>query len=63
MTASPACSTRRAGIPSYGVGGGWNDIHDDRMHGRDERHEVADFYSSAEFTYRLMKSLTRAAWQ
>jgi acetylornithine deacetylase/succinyl-diaminopimelate desuccinylase-like protein len=61
--ASDSIFTRRAGIPSYGVGGGWNDIHDDRMHGRDERHEVADFYSSAEFTYRVMKSLTRASWE
>jgi acetylornithine deacetylase/succinyl-diaminopimelate desuccinylase-like protein len=28
------------------------------MHGRDERHETSDFYSSVEFTYRLMKRLT-----
>jgi len=29
--------TRQARIPSYGIGGGWNDIHDTRMHGRDAR--------------------------
>jgi acetylornithine deacetylase/succinyl-diaminopimelate desuccinylase-like protein len=52
--------TRQVGIPSYGVGGGWNDIHDLRMHGRDERHEVGDFYASVEFTYRLMKELSQA---
>ncbi|HLJ18599.1 MAG TPA: M20/M25/M40 family metallo-hydrolase [Stellaceae bacterium] len=60
--ASDSIFTRRAGITSYGVGGGWNDIEDIRMHGRDERHEIADFYSSVEFTYRLMKSLSRASW-
>jgi len=58
--ASDSNFTRRAGIPSYGIGGGWNDIHDIRMHGRDERHEIGDFYASVEFTYRLMKELSRA---
>jgi hypothetical protein len=47
--------TRQAGILSYGIGGGWNDIHDIRVHGRDERHEIGDFYSCVEFTYGLMK--------
>jgi acetylornithine deacetylase/succinyl-diaminopimelate desuccinylase-like protein len=51
--------TRQAGIPSYGIGGGWNDIHDVRMHGRDERHEASDFYATVEFTYRLMKELSQ----
>jgi len=55
--ASDAIFTRNAGMPTYGVGGGWNDINDIRMHGRDERHEIKDFYSSVEFTYRLMKQL------
>ncbi len=55
--ASDSIFTRNAGIPSYGVGGGWNDINDIRMHGRDERHEIKDFYSTVEFTYRLMKEL------
>ena len=60
--ASDAIFTRNAGIPSYGVGGGWNDINDIRMHGRDERHEIGDFYSTVEFTYRLMKELSAAKW-
>jgi acetylornithine deacetylase/succinyl-diaminopimelate desuccinylase-like protein len=51
--------TRQVGIPSYGIGGGWNEIHDVRMHGRDERHEISDFYASVEFTYRLMKELSQ----
>jgi acetylornithine deacetylase/succinyl-diaminopimelate desuccinylase-like protein len=58
--ASDSIFTRNAGIPSYGIGGGWNDIHDVRMHGRDERHEIKDFYSTVEFTYRLMKELSTA---
>lgn len=58
--ASDSIFTRAAGIPSYGVGGGWNDINDIRMHGRDERKEVADFYTTVEFTYRLMKKLGTA---
>ena len=56
--ASDSLYTRNAGIPSYGVGGGWNDLGDLRMHGRDERHEVNDYYTTVEFTYRLMKEMT-----
>ncbi len=55
--ASDALFTRNAGIPSYGIGGGWNDIHDIRMHGRNERMKVSTFYETVEFTYRLMKTL------
>jgi acetylornithine deacetylase/succinyl-diaminopimelate desuccinylase-like protein len=58
--ASDSIFTRQAGIPSYGISGGWDDIHDIRAHGRDERHEIGDFYSSVEFTYRLMKELSHA---
>jgi acetylornithine deacetylase/succinyl-diaminopimelate desuccinylase-like protein len=57
---SDSLFTRQAGIPSYVIGGGWSDIHDNRMHGRDERDEIGNFYSSVEFTYRLMKELSRA---
>ncbi|MGA9795533.1 MAG: M20/M25/M40 family metallo-hydrolase [Rhizomicrobium sp.] len=56
--ASDSLFMRAAGIPSYGVGGGWNDINDIRMHGRDERDEIGNFYQTVEFTYRLMKGLT-----
>ena len=56
--ASDSIYTRNAGIPSYGIGGGWIDINDVRMHGRDERHETGDFYSTVEFSYRLMKELS-----
>jgi acetylornithine deacetylase/succinyl-diaminopimelate desuccinylase-like protein len=57
---SDSLYTRQAGIPSYVIGGGWSDIHDNRMHGRDERSEIGNFYSSVEFTYRLMKELSHA---
>jgi acetylornithine deacetylase/succinyl-diaminopimelate desuccinylase-like protein len=57
--ASDSIFTRAAGIPSYGISGEWDDIHDVRAHGRDERRKITDFYSSVEFTYRLMKALSR----
>lgn len=56
--ASDSIFTRASGMPSYGVGGGWNDIDDIRMHGRDERNQIDNFYQTVEFTYRLMKKLS-----
>jgi acetylornithine deacetylase/succinyl-diaminopimelate desuccinylase-like protein len=56
--ASDSIFTRAAGMPSYGVGGGWWDITDIRAHGRDERDEIGNFYQTVEFTYRLMKELS-----
>jgi acetylornithine deacetylase/succinyl-diaminopimelate desuccinylase-like protein len=58
--ASDSIFTRNAGIPSYGVSGGWADVSDIRAHGRDERRKVDAFYQSVEFTYRLMKELGTA---
>ena len=58
--ASDAIFTRSAGMRTYGIGGGWGDIDDVRAHGRDERHEAQDFYSTVEFSYRLMKELSGA---
>ena len=58
--ASDSIFTRAAGMPSYGVGGGWSDMDDVRAHGRDERDEIGNFYQTVEFTYRLMKELTTA---
>ena len=51
--------TRAAGMPSYGLSGTFNEIGDNRAHARDERVGVAAFYENVEFTYRLMKALTR----
>jgi len=58
--ASDSIYTRTAGMPSYGVGGGWSDIDDIRMHGRDERDKISNFYETVEFTYRIMKKLSTA---
>ncbi len=58
--ASDSIFTRNAGIPSYGISGAWEDVNDDRAHGRDERREIGSFYQSVEFTHRLMKELTGA---
>jgi acetylornithine deacetylase/succinyl-diaminopimelate desuccinylase-like protein len=58
--ASDSIFTRNGGIPSYGISGAWEDIHDIRAHGRDERIRQDNFYESVEFTYRLMKVLTKA---
>ena len=58
--ASDSIFTRNGGIPSYGISGGWIDIHDIRAHGRDERREEHAFYESVEFTHRLMLELSKA---
>lgn len=51
--------TRNAGIPSYDVSGVWMDADENRAHGRDERVGVQAFDASVEFTYRLMKAISR----
>ncbi len=58
--ASDALYSRSAGIPSYGLSGIWNEVLDDRSHGRDERIGVTAFHQDVEFTYRLMKRLSQA---
>jgi acetylornithine deacetylase/succinyl-diaminopimelate desuccinylase-like protein len=55
--ASDSIFTLNAGIPSYGVGGAWEDIDDVRAHGRDERVLVKSFYHGQEYLYRLVKRL------
>jgi acetylornithine deacetylase/succinyl-diaminopimelate desuccinylase-like protein len=49
---------RRAGIPTYGVDGLFEDISDVRAHGKDERLKASSFYEGQEFLYRLVKSLS-----
>ena len=48
---------RKAGIPTYGVDGIFEDVDDTRAHGRDERIRVKSFYEGQEFLYRLVKAL------
>jgi acetylornithine deacetylase/succinyl-diaminopimelate desuccinylase-like protein len=55
--ASDSAFTRAGGIPSYGVDGIFQDLDDDRAHGRDERVGIAAFNEELEFSYRLMKDL------
>jgi acetylornithine deacetylase/succinyl-diaminopimelate desuccinylase-like protein len=51
---------RNAGIPSYDVSGLWEDVDENRAHGRDERIGVQEFDRSVEFTYRLIKAMSVA---
>ena len=51
--------TRSAGIPSYNLSGVWSDIDENRAHGRDERIGISEFDESVEYTYRLVKEMSR----
>ena len=57
--ASDSIHTRAAGIPTYGIDAMFDDLDDGRAHGRDERISVKVFDEELEFTYRLMKALSR----
>jgi len=48
---------RIGGIPTYGVPGAFEDVDDERAHGKDERLGVNDFYDGVEFYYLFIKSL------
>jgi acetylornithine deacetylase/succinyl-diaminopimelate desuccinylase-like protein len=52
--------TRNAGMPSYDISGVWADVDENRAHGRDERIGVQAFDESVEFTYRLIKEMSKA---
>ena len=51
--------TRNAGIPTYDLGGTWADVAENRAHGRDERVGIREFDESVEYTYRLVKAMSR----
>jgi acetylornithine deacetylase/succinyl-diaminopimelate desuccinylase-like protein len=51
--------TRNAGLPSYDISGVWNDVDENRAHGRDERIGIEAFDQSVEFTYRLIKEMSK----
>jgi len=55
--ASDSAFTRAAGLPSYGIDATFQDIDDQRAHGRDERVGVKAFDQELDFSYRLMKDL------
>jgi acetylornithine deacetylase/succinyl-diaminopimelate desuccinylase-like protein len=48
---------RQIGVPTYGITGTANDVDDLRMHGKDERMGVEDFYNGLEFEYQLVKAI------
>jgi acetylornithine deacetylase/succinyl-diaminopimelate desuccinylase-like protein len=52
--------TRNAGMVSYDLAGVWMDVDENRAHGRDERVGAQEFDESVEYTYRLMKVMSRA---
>jgi acetylornithine deacetylase/succinyl-diaminopimelate desuccinylase-like protein len=52
--------TRNAGMASYDISGVWQDVDENRAHGRDERIGVQAFDESVEFTYRLLKTMSSA---
>jgi acetylornithine deacetylase/succinyl-diaminopimelate desuccinylase-like protein len=54
---------RNAGIPTYGVSGIFEDLDDNRAHGRDERIGVKQFFDGQEFLYRLVKTLASQSAQ
>jgi acetylornithine deacetylase/succinyl-diaminopimelate desuccinylase-like protein len=56
--ASDGAYLRRAGIPTYGVSGLFDDIDDVRAHGKDERIGVRQFFEGLEFMYRLVRAFT-----
>ncbi len=49
----------RAGIPTYDLGGRWMDENENRAHGRDERIGVREFDEEVEYTYRLVREMSR----
>jgi acetylornithine deacetylase/succinyl-diaminopimelate desuccinylase-like protein len=51
---------RIGGIPTYGVPGVFQDVNDDRAHGKDERIGMKDFYDGVDFYYAFIKSLAGA---
>ena len=57
--ASDSKYTRLVGMPSYGIDGMFDDLDDARAHGRDERIGVSAFGQEVDFTYRLMREVSR----
>jgi acetylornithine deacetylase/succinyl-diaminopimelate desuccinylase-like protein len=58
--ASDSKYTRLVGMPSYGIDGMFDDLDDARAHGRDERIGVMAFGEEVDFTYRLMREVSRS---
>ena len=50
---------RAAGMPTYGISGVFVDVDDFRMHAKDERIRVDDFYDGLEYNYELVKEFSK----
>jgi acetylornithine deacetylase/succinyl-diaminopimelate desuccinylase-like protein len=57
--ATDGVALRNGEIPTYGVGDVFGDMDDVRMHGKDERVGVKQYFEGLEFQYRLIKALAR----
>jgi acetylornithine deacetylase/succinyl-diaminopimelate desuccinylase-like protein len=49
---------RAAGMPTYGISGVFLDVDDFRMHGKDERIRVEDFYEGLKYQYELIRAFS-----
>jgi acetylornithine deacetylase/succinyl-diaminopimelate desuccinylase-like protein len=49
---------RQMGIPTFGITGIASDQDDVRIHGKDERVMVKDFYNGLEYEYQLIKAIS-----
>src|SRR5450432_587253 len=50
---------RAAGMPTYGISGVFLDVDDFRMHAKDERIRVEDFYECLDYNYELIKIFSK----
>jgi acetylornithine deacetylase/succinyl-diaminopimelate desuccinylase-like protein len=50
---------RAAGMPTYGISGVFLDVDDFRMHAKDERIRVEDFYEGLDYNYELIKIFSK----
>jgi acetylornithine deacetylase/succinyl-diaminopimelate desuccinylase-like protein len=51
---------REAGIPTYGISGVGVELGENRVHGKDERVLISQFYEGLDFEYALIKALSSA---
>jgi acetylornithine deacetylase/succinyl-diaminopimelate desuccinylase-like protein len=49
---------RAAGMPTFGIAGVFVDVDDFRMHGKDERIRVDDFYDGLQYIYELIRTFS-----
>jgi acetylornithine deacetylase/succinyl-diaminopimelate desuccinylase-like protein len=49
---------RSAGMPTYGISGVFLDVDDFRMHAKDERIRVNDFYDGLDYNYEIIKAFS-----